>query len=96
MVNEQVFHFRIEAADADTGRGTVIVGIITAGIVRVGDSLDLHHAGATRAVSCHGVEFAGDLRRSRERPPLIGLLIPDLEPADVSAGGELTSPSMSD
>ncbi len=96
MVNEQVFHFRIEAADASTGRGTVIVGIITAGIVRVGDSLDFHHAGATRAVSCRGVEFADDVRRSRELPPLFGLLIPDLEPADVSAGDELSSPSMSD
>jgi translation elongation factor EF-Tu-like GTPase len=96
MVNEQVFHFRIEAADASTGRGTVIVGIITAGIVRVGYPLGLHHAGATRAVSCRGVEFADDLRRSRERPPLIGLLIPDLGPSDVSAGDELSSPSMSD
>jgi translation elongation factor EF-Tu-like GTPase len=95
-VNEQVFHFRIEAAHANTGRGTVNVGIITAGIVRVGDPLDLHHAGSMQAVSCRGVEFADDVRRSRERPPLFGLLIPGLEPADVSAGDELSSPSMSD
>jgi hypothetical protein len=27
-VNEQVFHFRIEASDANTGQGTVLVGII--------------------------------------------------------------------
>jgi hypothetical protein len=72
------------------------VGIITAGIVRVGDPLDLHHAGWTRAVSCRGVEFANVLRRSRQLPPLIGLLIPDLEPPDVPAGDELTSPNMSD
>ena len=95
-MNEQVFRFPIEAADADTGRGTVIVGIITAGIVRVGDPLGLHHAGSARAVSCRGVEFADDLRRSRELRPLVGLLIPDLEPSEVSAGGELTCPSMSD
>jgi hypothetical protein len=69
---------------------------VAAGIVRGGDFLDLHHAGATRAVSCRGVEFADDLRRSRERPPLIGLLIPDLEPSDVSAGDAPTAPSMSD
>jgi hypothetical protein len=55
-----------------------------------------HHADPTRAVSCHGVEFVDDVRRSRELPPLIGLLIPDLEPSDVSAGDELTSPSRSD
>jgi len=55
-----------------------------------------HHAGSTQAVSFRGVEFVDDLRRSRELPPLIGLLIPDLEPSDVSAGDELTSPSMSD
>jgi len=55
-----------------------------------------HHAGPTRAVSCHGVEFVDDLRRSRELPPLIGLLILDLEPSDVWAGDELTSPSRSD
>jgi hypothetical protein len=55
-----------------------------------------HHAGSTRAVSCGGVEVADDLRRSRELPPLIGLLIPGLEPSDVSAGDELTSPSLSD
>jgi hypothetical protein len=72
------------------------VSIITAGIVRVGDPLDLHHAGSTRAVGCRGVEFADDLRRSRELPPLIGLLSPDLEPSDVPAGGELTCPGMSD
>jgi hypothetical protein len=43
-VNEQVFHFRIEAAHANTWPGTVIVGIIMAGIVRIGDPLDLHYA----------------------------------------------------
>ena len=95
-VKEQVFHFRIQAADAITGRGTVIVGIITAGIVRVGYPLDIHHAGSRRAVSCRGVEFADDLRRSRELPPQFGLLIPGLEPSDVSAGDEFTSPSLSD
>ena len=55
-----------------------------------------HHGGSTRAVSCRGVDFAGGLRRSRELPPLTGLLISGLEPLDVSAGDELTSPSMSD
>jgi len=54
-----------------------------------------HHAGSTRAVRCRGVELVDDLGRSRELPPLIGLLIPDLEPSDVSAGDELTCPSMS-
>jgi hypothetical protein len=72
------------------------VCIITAGIVRAGDRLDLHPAGSARAVSSRGVEFADDLKRSRELPPPIGLLIHDLEPSDVSAGDELTSPSMSD
>ena len=71
-VKEQVFPFRIQAADAITGRGTVIVGIVTAGIVRVGYPLDIHHAGSRRAVSCRGVEFADDLRRSRELPPQTG------------------------
>jgi hypothetical protein len=70
------------------------VSIIRAGVVRVGDPLDLHHAGSMRAVSCRAAGVVDDVRRSRELPPLIGLLIPDLEPSDVSAGGELTSPSM--
>jgi hypothetical protein len=55
-----------------------------------------HHAGSTRPVTCRGVEFVGGVRRSRELPPLTGLLISDLEPSDVSAGDELTPPSMSD
>ena len=94
-VNGLVFHFRIEAAHVR--RGSVIVGIITAGIGRAGDPLDPYHAGWMRAVSCRGVEFVGDLRRrTRELPPLTGLLIPDLEPSDVSAGDELTSPRMSE
>ena len=93
-VNERVFHFRIEAVHVRRGR--VIVGIITAGIGRAGDPLDPYHAGWMRAVSCRGVEFAGDMRRSRELPPLTGLLIPDLEPSDVSAGDELASPRMSE
>ena len=93
-VNERVFRFRIEAAHA--GRGRVIVGIITAGIGRAGDPLDPYHAGWMRAVSCRGVEFVGDLRRSRELPLLTGLLIPDLEQSDVSAGDELASPRMSE
>ena len=54
-----------------------------------------HHAGSTRAVSCRGVEFADGMRRSRGLPPQFGLLIPGLEPSDVSAGDELTSSSMS-
>lgn len=41
-VSEQVFRLRTEAAHADTERGAVIVGIITAGIVRVGYPFDLH------------------------------------------------------
>jgi hypothetical protein len=65
--------------------------------IEVGYPLDIHHAGSTRAVSCRGVEFADDdLRRSRELPPQFGLLVPGLEPSDVSAGGELTSPSLRD
>jgi len=36
------------------------------------------------------------LRRTRELPPLTGLLIPDLEQSDVSAGDELASPRMSE
>jgi len=90
-VNERVFHFRIEAVHVRRGR--VIVGIITAGIGRAGDPLDPYHAGWMRAVSCRGVE---DLRRSRELPLLTGLLIPDLEQSDVSAGDELASPRMSE
>jgi len=90
-VNERVFHFRIEAVHVRRGR--VIVGIITAGIGRAGDPLDPYHAGWMRAVSCRGVE---DLRRTRELPPLTGLLIPDLEQSDVSAGDELASPRMSE
>jgi hypothetical protein len=93
-VNEQVFHCRTEAAHAR--RGTVTAGTITAGIVWAGDPADLDHAGWTRAVSYRGVEFAGDLRRSRQLPPLTGLLIPGLEPSDVWAGDKLTCPGMSD
>ena len=93
-VNERVFHFRIEAVHVRRGR--VIVGIITAGIGRAGDPLDPYRAGWIRAVSSRGVEFVEDLRRSRELPLLTGLLIPDLEQSDVSAGDELASPRMSE
>ena len=86
------FRFHIEAASTITKRGTVVIGYILQGMVRSGDALEFHHAGASRPVECHRVEFVDDLHRSRELPPLLGLWIPALEPSDISEGDELTSP----
>lgn len=73
--------FRIESAFTLTGRGTVVLGEIEAGEVRVGDALRV--AGTDVTFTCAGISAV----RTTDARPLVGLLTsPGLEPAEFPPG----------
>jgi len=88
--SEPPLRFRVRAAFTISGRGTVAIGYIEQGAVRVGDRLTLLHEGACRVVTCAGV--AGGVRLADwtpGEPAPIGLMLPELRPDDLTEGDVL-------
>ncbi|HEY6162767.1 MAG TPA: EF-Tu/IF-2/RF-3 family GTPase [Bacteroidia bacterium] len=75
-----------------TGRGTVAVGKVSAGTVKIGNSLILRKSnGTSRSVSVKGIEMSRKLVNEAERGVTIGLLLGNIEKEDVSKGDRLTA-----
>jgi translation elongation factor EF-Tu-like GTPase len=82
--------FRVHDAFVVTGRGTTVVGYIERGPVRDGDSLRLMRQGTQRIVRCEGVSPVRVANWQPGDPVLVGLLLPELAPDDVSTNDTLT------
>lgn len=85
------FHFIVRDAFVITGRGTVAIGFITSGVVHTGDELEFLHGDTRRIIRCRGVETVN--RKPYRNPPDLGLVISDVEPADITAGDVLRTPA---
>jgi len=72
-----------------TGRGTVVIGLIESGVVRVGDRLGV--ADNFLVVSVSSVEDVRDADWTPDQQAAVGLTVPDLMPDDVRAGSYLVS-----
>jgi translation elongation factor EF-Tu-like GTPase len=85
------FRFEVTAVFTITGRGTVAAGVVESGVVCIGDVVEVRHGDGRRLARCAGVELMTS--RPPKSPRQIGLLLPDLELADICPGDIIVSTS---
>jgi translation elongation factor EF-Tu-like GTPase len=86
--------FRLDVQDvfSITGRGTVVTGLVASGQVSVGDRVTLVRGdGSRRVITVVGVEAFQKVLTTAETGEQVGLLLDEVERADVAAGDVLES-----
>jgi elongation factor Tu len=89
---EKTFIMPIEDVFSISGRGTVVTGRIEAGIVNVGDELEIVGIRDTQTTTCTGVEMFRKLLASGEAGDNVGVLLRGTKREDVERGQVLAKP----
>jgi len=82
----------VEDVFSISGRGTVVTGRIEAGIVNVGDELEIVGIRDTQVTTCTGVEMFRKLLDSGEAGDNVGVLLRGTKREDVERGQVLAKP----
>ncbi|RUM77357.1 MAG: elongation factor Tu [Candidatus Thioglobus sp.] len=89
---EKNFVMPVEDVFSISGRGTVVTGRIEAGIVNVGDELEIVGIRDTQTTTCTGVEMFRKLLDSGEAGDNVGVLLRGTKREDVERGQVLAKP----
>ena len=89
---EKTFIMPIEDVFSISGRGTVVTGRIEAGIVNVGDELEIVGIKDTQTTTCTGVEMFRKLLDSGEAGDNVGVLLRVTKREEVERGQVLAKP----
>jgi len=89
---DKPFLMPVEDVFSITGRGTVATGRIEAGIVKVGEELELVGMGADAKTTCTGVEMFRKLLDEGQAGDNAGLLLRGIDKADIARGMVLAKP----
>ena len=89
---DKPFLMPVEDVFSITGRGTVATGRIEAGIVKVGEELELVGMGATAKTTCTGVEMFRKLLDEGQAGDNAGLLLRGVDKKDIARGMVLAKP----
>jgi len=89
---DKPFLMPVEDVFSITGRGTVATGRIEAGIVKVGEELELVGMGATAKTTCTGVEMFRKLLDEGQAGDNAGLLLRGIDKGDIARGMVLAKP----
>jgi elongation factor Tu len=89
---DKPFIMPIEDVFSISGRGTVVTGRIEAGIVNVGDELEIVGIKDTQTTTCTGVEMFRKLLDSGEAGDNVGVLLRGTKREDVERGQVLAKP----
>ena len=89
---DKTFLMPIEDVFSISGRGTVVTGRIEAGIVNVGDNLEIVGIRDTQTTTCTGVEMFRKLLDSGEAGDNVGVLLRGTKREDVERGQVLAKP----
>ena len=90
--NEKPFLMPVEDVFSITGRGTVATGRIEAGIVKVGDEVEVLGLGENRKTVVTGVEMFRKLLDQGEAGDNVGLLLRGVDKNDIKRGMVLCHP----
>lgn len=90
---DKPFIMPIEDVFSISGRGTVVTGRIEAGIVNIGDDLEIVGIKDTQTTTCTGVEMFRKLLDSGEAGDNVGVLLRGTKREDVERGQVLAKPS---
>jgi elongation factor Tu len=86
------FLMPVEDVFTITGRGTVVTGAITQGIIHVGDKVEIVGIRETRETTCTGVEMFRKLMDEGQAGDNVGLLLRGIEREDVERGMVIAKP----
>ena len=86
------FLMPVEDVFTITGRGTVVTGAISQGIVKVGDKVEIVGIRDTRETTCTGVEMFRKLMDEGQAGDNVGLLLRGIERDDVERGMVIAKP----
>jgi len=89
---DKAFIMPIEAVFSISGRGTVVTGRIEAGIVNVGDELEIVGIKDTQKTTCTGVEMFRKLLDSGQAGDNVGVLLRGTKREEVERGQVLAKP----
>jgi elongation factor Tu len=89
---DKTFIMPIEDVFSISGRGTVVTGRIEAGVVNVGDELDIVGIKDTQKTTCTGVEMFRKLLDSGEAGDNVGVLLRGTKREEVERGQVLAKP----
>jgi elongation factor Tu len=89
---DKTFIMPIEDVFSISGRGTVVTGRIEAGIVNVGDDLEIVGIKDTEKTTCTGVEMFRKLLDSGQAGDNVGILLRGTKREDVERGQVLAKP----
>jgi len=89
---EKPFLMPVEDVFSITGRGTVATGRIEAGIVKVGEELDIVGMGSDKKTTCTGVEMFRKLLDQGEAGDNAGLLLRGVDKEEIQRGMVLSKP----
>jgi elongation factor Tu len=89
---DKAFLMPIEDVFSISGRGTVVTGRIDAGIVNIGDELEIVGIKDTQKTTCTGVEMFRKLLDSGEAGDNVGVLLRGTKREDVERGQVLAKP----
>jgi len=89
---DKTFLMPIEDVFSISGRGTVVTGRIEAGVVNVGDDLEIVGIKDTQKTTCTGVEMFRKLLDSGEAGDNVGVLLRGTKREDVERGQVLAKP----
>ena len=89
---DQPFLMPIEDVFSISGRGTVVTGRITRGIVKVGDEMEIVGIKATQKTTCTGVEMFRKLLDEGRAGENVGVLLRGTKREEVERGQVLSKP----
>ncbi len=89
---DKAFIMPIEDVFSISGRGTVVTGRIEAGVVNIGDELEIVGIKDTKTTTCTGVEMFRKLLSSGEAGDNVGVLLRGTKREEVERGQVLSKP----
>ena len=89
---DKPFLMPVEDVFSITGRGTVATGRIEAGIIKVGEDIDIVGMGSDKKTVCTGVEMFRKLLDQGEAGDNAGLLLRGIDKEDIERGMVLSKP----
>jgi len=89
---DKPFLMPVEDVFSITGRGTVATGRIEAGVVKVGEELDIVGMGSDKKTTCTGVEMFRKLLDQGEAGDNAGLLLRGVDKEEIQRGMVLSKP----
>jgi len=92
MSTDPFFRMTVEDVFSIKGRGTVVTGRIETGTVRVGDEITIQGRNGEKRIIVSGIEMFRKTMNQAGTGDNVGLLLKDVDRADVQQGDVLIPP----